>query len=127
MSKKILICDDELDLAQVVAMSLKAKGYQVFIAVDGMQSITIAHREKPDLILLDVKMPAGDGYTVYENLKKSTNTMLVPVVFFSALPAAELKEKVEKLGAAGYLTKPHDSKELILKIEKIFSQAGPVE
>ncbi|MCF7876963.1 MAG: response regulator [Candidatus Omnitrophica bacterium] len=127
MSKKILICDDEPDLAQVVAMSLKARGYQVLIAVDGMQSITLAHREKPDLILLDVKMPAGGGYIVYENLKKSTDTMLIPVIFFSALPARELKEKVEKLGAAGYLTKPHDSKELILKIEKALRQSGPPE
>lgn len=127
MAKKILICDDEPDLAQVVAMSLKAKGYDVLLAVDGVQSISVAHREQPDLILLDIKMPAGDGYTVYKNLKKSANTMLIPILFFSALPVDQLKAKAEEMGAAGYITKPYKSNDLFSKIEKTLGQMGSVE
>ncbi|MCF7887211.1 MAG: response regulator [Candidatus Omnitrophica bacterium] len=124
MAKKILICDDEPDLAQVVAMSLKAKGYEVLLAVDGVQSISVAHRQQPDLILLDIKMPAGDGYTVYKNLKKSANTMLIPIMFFSALSADQLKEKAEEMGAVDYITKPYEADDLFLKVRKVLGEAG---
>ncbi len=119
MAKKILICDDEFDLIQSVAIRFKAKGYEVFLAADGLQSVSLAHEKKPDLIILDIKMPAGDGCTVYENLKKSVNTMLIPVILFSALPAEVVKEKAEQLGAVDYITKPCDLNQMLLKIKKI--------
>lgn len=119
MAKKILICDDDPDLIKPVAARLKASGYEVLVASDGVQSVALAHREKPDLILLDIRMPAGDGYMVYENLQFSVATQLIPVIFFSALPPQEVKEKAEKFGAAGYLTKPCDLNLMLSTIKKV--------
>lgn len=118
MSKKILVCDDELDFAKVVTMRLKSKGYEVAIALDGVQSVIAAHREKPDLILLDIKMSAGGGRSVYENLQKSSDTMSIPVIIFSALPLYQVREQAKRLGASDYITKPYEPEELLNKIKK---------
>ncbi|MCF7887407.1 MAG: response regulator [Candidatus Omnitrophica bacterium] len=123
MAKKILICDDNLDLAKSVAMRLKASGYEVFLAGDGFQSVSLAHQKNPDLIILDIKMPAGDGCTVYKNLQSSINTKLIPVMLFSALPISEVKEKTKQLGAADCLTKPCDLSELVSKVQKILNDS----
>ncbi len=122
MEKKILICDDEFDLIQPVAERFRSCGYKVFLAADGLQSVSIAHKEKPDLIILDIRMPAGDGCTVYENLQYSVNTRLIPVIFFSALPVSEVKEKAQRLGAADYITKPCDLNELLAKVERVLGK-----
>lgn len=119
MSKKILVCDDEFDFAKVVTNRLKSKGYEVVIAVDGVQSVAAAHREKPDLILLDIKMPAGGGRSAYENLQTSSDTMSIPVIIFSALPPSQVKEQAEQLGASDYITKPYEPEELLSKIKKL--------
>ncbi|TET11452.1 response regulator [Candidatus Aerophobetes bacterium] len=69
MAKKILIADDEPDIVKMLSMRLKAHGYEVIAAFDGLQAVREAYKERPDLILLDIKMPVGDGY-------KETGTLL---------------------------------------------------
>lgn len=127
MTKRILICDDEFDVTQLVKTRLEPEGYSVLIAADGVQSVSVANRERPDLIILDIKMPAGDGYSVFENLKKSVRTMNIPVIFFSALPEAQVKQKAEELGAAGYIAKPYEPEELIGKVKKLLDVAQSSE
>ncbi len=119
MAKKILIADDELDFLQMLSMRLKANNYDVIIAQDGLQAVSQAFNHKPNLIILDVLMPCGNGYTVFERLKKSTFTMSTPVIFLSALPPTELARKAEELGTAGYVSKPYDPVDLIAKIKGI--------
>lgn len=122
MAKKILVADDEPDIVKMLSMRLKAYGYEIIAAFDGLQAVREAYKEKPDLILLDIKMPAGDGYTVFENLKRSVQIRLIPIIFVSALPPREVEEKVAQLGAQGFIAKPFDSKELVAKVKKVLGE-----
>jgi len=122
MAKKILVADDEPDIVKMLSMRLKAHGYEVIAAFDGLQAVREAYKERPDLILLDIKMPAGDGYTVFENLKRSVQIRLIPIIFVSALPPREVEEKVEQLGAQGFISKPFDSKELVARVKKVLGE-----
>jgi len=122
MAKKILVADDEPDLVKMLSMRLRAHGYEVIAAFDGLQAVKEAYKEKPDLILLDIKMPAGDGYTVLENLKRSVQIRSIPIIFVSALPPSEVEEKVVQLGAQGFISKPFDSKELIARVKKVLGE-----
>jgi CheY-like chemotaxis protein len=122
MPKKILICDDDLQIIKTVSERLKANGYDVISANDGIQSVSAAHKQNPDLILLDINMPAGNGETVYQNLKKSYHTNSIHVILFSALPYLELEQRAERLGVTDFITKPYDSNELLLKIQKALGE-----
>ncbi len=122
MAKKILVADDEPDIVKMLSMRLKACGYEVMGVFDGLQAVREAYKERPDLIILDVKMPVGDGYTVFENLKRSVQIRLIPIIFISALPPRQVEEKVAQLGAQGFIAKPFDSKELVAKVKKILGE-----
>ena len=116
MTKKILIADDEPDMVRMLANRLRANNYQVIAALDGMQALAAARRERPDLIILDVRMPAKDGYSVLQGLRASAQTTLIPIIFLSALPASQVREKANELGAEGHFTKPFDSEEIVARI-----------
>ena len=118
-AKKILIADDEPGVVMILGMRLKANGYQVIAAHDGAHTIALAHQEKPDLIILDVKMPGGNGYTVFEDLKASAGTMSIPIVFFSALPPEQAQQKATQLGADGFISKSADPDDILATITKI--------
>ena len=123
-AKKILIADDELGVVTILGMRLRANGYQVIAAHDGAQTIELAHQEKPDLIILDIKMPGRNGYAVFEELKASANTMSIPVKYFSALPPKQAQEKAIQLGADGFVSKSAYPNEILVKIRKSFAQFG---
>lgn len=122
MSKKILIADDEPHILQLLASRLKANNYTVVAAMDGMNTIRAAHAEQPDLILLDIKMPAGSGVSVFEALKKSVKTLTIPAIFITAYPSEEMRRKVLEMGAEDFIAKPFDSEELLKKIKKVFGE-----
>lgn len=119
MSKKILIADDELSVAKMLGKGLQAHGYQVMTAVDGVQAVKLAHQARPDLILLDIKMPGQNGYTVFKNLKMSTHTMLIPIIFMSALPWEQVEEATGGLRAQDFIHKPFHSQEVVAKLREI--------
>jgi len=119
MARKILIADDEPDVVKILGMRLRANGYKVIAAHDGAQTIELAHQEKPDLIILDIKMPDKDGYIVFKDLKTSANTMSIPVIFFSALPPDQTENKITALGADGFISKSADPDEALTKIKEI--------
>jgi len=122
MAKKILIADDEPGVVKILAMRLRANGYQVIAAYDGAETAELAHREKPDLIILDIKMPGIDGYTVFEDLKASANTRSIPVILFSALPPAQVQEKATQLGVDGFISKSANPDEILVMIKQILGQ-----
>jgi CheY-like chemotaxis protein len=93
MAKTILIADDEPSVVKILGMRLRANGYQVIAAHDGAQTVELAHQEKPDLIILDIKMSGKNGYSVFQDLREAVCTRSIPVVFFSAL----LPEQVQIL------------------------------
>ncbi len=116
--KKILIVDDSKTVLQVLRARLAEKGYSVLAAMDGMQGVMFAHRNEPDLIVLDYKMPAGDGSTVAQKIKLSAKTQDIPVVVFSAENMEELKPKLLAQGIVHFVKKP-DIDGLISTIESL--------
>ena len=119
MKKKILIVDDEPGIVKLLSMRLKSKGYQVFQAYDGMECVEIAEKEIPDLILLDVKMPQGGGIGAFEKLILSETTREIPVIFMTAYPQSDIKNKVTKMGAIGFVSKPFVSADFVQTIDMV--------
>ncbi|MGQ9537047.1 MAG: response regulator transcription factor [Actinomycetota bacterium] len=126
--KKILIVDDDEELVRILGINLMAEGFEVCAAFDGVSAVMRAHREQPDLIILDVRMPAGNGLNVVEKLRSSTRTFNIPILFLSALPREELKEKAAQAGVIHYLTKPFDLDVLLGTVKGILGikEARPV-
>ncbi len=116
--KKVLIVDDERDIVKVLMIRLRGAGYEVVTAFDGAQAIFVAHKEKPDLIILDIRMPAGDGFSVVEKLKHSTDTFSIPVIFLTGGPERDSEEKAMTLGARFYIKKPYDPEELLDAVKR---------
>ncbi|HMK77231.1 MAG TPA: response regulator [Thermodesulfobacteriota bacterium] len=108
---KILVVDDEEDMAKALNLRLKANGYNVVFASDSVQALTIANQENPDLILLDIMIPGGGGFVVAERLKQSAATHRIPIIFLTGIPGGE--ERAYKLGASGYVMKPYQPEELM--------------
>ena len=116
--KKILIVDDERDIVKALMIRLQGAGYEVVAAFDGAQGVFMAHKEKPDLIILDIRMPAGDGFSVAQRLKRSTHTFTIPVIFLTGSPEQNAEEKAMALGARFYVKKPYDPEELLDAIKR---------
>jgi DNA-binding response OmpR family regulator len=116
--KKILIVDDERDIVKALTIRLQGAGYEVVTAFDGAQAIFVAHKERPDLIILDIRMPAGDGFGVAEKLRHSASTFSIPVIFLTGGPERNSEEKAMTLGARFYIKKPYDPEELLDAIKR---------
>ncbi len=121
MKKKILVVDDEPGIVRLLSMRLKAKGYEVLEAFDGLQCVEIAKKEVPDLILTDIKMPVMSGITAFEKLIQMDITKNIPVIFMTAYPKLEVNNQVTLMGAKGFISKPFISKDLELIIERIIN------
>ena len=111
--KKILIVDDDEALVRILSVNLAIEGYEVFAAFDGMSAVMSAHKIKPDLIILDVRMPAGDGVSVGERLKLSTKTFTIPIIILIALPKEDVVEKGLQAGVMHCFAKPFDNGALL--------------
>jgi len=122
MEKKILIVDDEKDFVRVLTIRLERTGYQVVVAFDAVQAVTQTVQLKPDLILLDIRMPAGGGLEVLKNIKANDKTFGIPVIALTAISDEPTKEAAEKLGVSGYFVKPVDMDQLLGKIREVFAK-----
>jgi len=120
--KKILIVDDERDIVKGLMIRLKGTGYDVVTAFDGAQGVFMAHKEKPDLIILDIRMPAGNGFSVAQRLKRSIHTFTIPVIFLTGSPEKNAEEKAMALGARFYIKKPYDPEELLDAIKRALEE-----
>ena len=122
MPIKILIADDDQNTVSFLASMLKANKYKVVAAFDGLQAIAMAHKEKPDLILLDIMMPVRSGISIFENLKSSTLTALTPVIFITGVTNPEVRQKALEMGAADYIVKPFEVEDLLSKVRKALGE-----
>lgn len=116
--KKILIVDDERDIVRVLMIRLQTSGYDVVAAFDGAQGVFMAHKEKPDLIILDIRMPAGDGFSVAHRLRRSANTWAIPIIFLTGSPERGAEERAMEMGARFYIKKPYDPEELLDAVKR---------
>jgi len=122
MGKRILIADDEMDWIQMLAVRLRHEGYQTEAALDTVQATAQAVQLKPDLILLDIMMPAGGGLEALKNIRANVKTFSIPVIVLTARADNETKEAAEKLGISGYFVKPVDMDKLTGKIEEVLTE-----
>jgi len=117
--RKILIVEDDADIRGLLTMRLRQRSYDTSFATDGMSALTVARRESPDLVVLDLGLPAGDGFTVIERMRAITSLADVPVVVITARDAATNREKAEAFGAAAFVEKPIDFDELLETIDAL--------
>lgn len=117
-SRKILIVDDDPDLRLGLSVRLRATGYQTAVAVDGLSAISTALKERPDLIILDLGLPAGDGFLVMEWLKGIAALAEIPLIVLSARDEAENKDRAIQAGARAYFQKPANNEALLAAIEQ---------
>lgn len=117
---KVLVVEDEKDIATALTVRLKAGGYEVYVAYDALMGITNAVKQQPDVILLDVMIPAGGGIALAERINDLPAG--IPIIFLTASREPGLKEKAMALGAAGYIEKPYDANELLEKIKSVLGE-----
>jgi DNA-binding response OmpR family regulator len=122
ISKKILIVDDDKDLLLGLNIRLKASGYNVILAADAPSAISKAQREKPDLIIMDIGLPGGDGFTVMERLKSPQINVTSPIIILTARDAQTNRERALKAGAVAFLQKPAENGELLTIIRKALGE-----
>jgi len=116
--KKILIVDDDVDLLRGLTIRLKANNYEVVSATDAIFAVSVAMEEKPDLIILDLGLPGGDGYVIMDRLGKVAGTVGIPIIVLSAKDASLNKERALDCGAEAFFQKPADNDELLAAIRK---------
>jgi len=118
----ILVVEDELDVQKVVAKRLTSRGFTVHCASDGYQAVQLAHKIAPDLIVLDLQLPAGDGLSVLRKLRISDSTKKTHIVVLTGMTNELIKQSVLIEGVDAYLQKPYDSHVLLDTIDKILGE-----
>lgn len=123
--QKILIVDDDGNIAELIQLYLTKECYDTTIATDGEAALTILRHYQPDLVLLDIMLPGIDGYEVLREIRKSSN---IPVIMLSAKGETFDKVLGLELGADDYIMKPFDSKEMVARIKAVLRRmAAPAE
>ncbi|MBN2020336.1 MAG: response regulator transcription factor [Sedimentisphaerales bacterium] len=123
----ILVVEDELDVQKVIAKRLTSRGFTVHCAADGYQAVEMAHRVNPDLIVLDLQLPAGDGLIALRKMRMTAKIQRAHVIVLTGMTNEEYKQKVLKEGVDAYLQKPYDAQVLLDTIDKILSGKGDSE
>ena len=110
---KILIVDDDPDLRRAMKLRLRANHYDTVHASDGYSAISMAQKERPDLIILDLGLPAGDGLGVLKRLQDADTLSNIPVIVLTARSPQFNEQKALLAGAAAFFQKPADNEELM--------------
>lgn len=117
INKKILVVDDEENVSELLKLYLESENYEVQIAEDGIQAITLANQFKPDLIILDIMLPFKDGWQVAKELRQTIDT---PIIMLSAKGEESDKILGLNLGGDDYVTKPFSPGEIVARVKAIF-------
>ena len=117
--KRILIVEDEKDLADALKARLELDNYEVLIAPNGKEGVDLARKKKPNLIIMDVMMPIVGGYEACAILKKDPATKDIPILVLTALPNVKDAEAAFESGANDFLNKPYTNDRLMEKVRKL--------
>jgi two-component system OmpR family response regulator len=119
---KVLICDDDPLLLELMEFRLQAKGYDVVKAVDGAEALSRVGGERPDIVVLDAMMPKSDGFEVLARIKNDPDLSAIPVVMLTARKGEkDIVSALEK-GADDYLVKPFIPEELLARLARLVSR-----
>ncbi len=116
--RRILVADDEEGISRLLTRILQGAGYTVLTAMDGSQTVLQAHQETPDLILLDILMPAGGGLMALARLKMSAKTDTIPVIVLTGAASPDEEARALATGAIRVLRKPFDTATLLSAIRQ---------
>ena len=114
--RKILVVDDEQQLAMAVKIRLQSRGYQVATANDGQQALAAIEADRPDLVILDVLMPVMDGYSCMREINSRFGRGQIPIIILTARD--RMKDLFDLEGIADYVVKPFDHEDLLTRIER---------
>ncbi len=123
MKEKILIVEDEKDIAKMLEYNLNKEGYRVFAVRDGEDALDASFKEHPDIIILDLMLPGIDGLEVCKELKKEAKTAAIPVIMLTAKSQESDKVLGLELGADDYVTKPFSPRELMARVKAVLRRA----
>jgi DNA-binding response OmpR family regulator len=124
-NKRILIVDDDPDIRQGMQVRLEYGGYDTCFAADALSGESVTKKEKPDLIVLDLGLPAGDGFLLINRLKMHHTMGRIPIIVVSARDARTNRERAITAGATAYLQKPVDNVEFLAVIRKALGEIAP--
>lgn len=114
--KKLLLIEDDKDTVRAMAVRLKAQGYDLVVASDAISAISTARKEKPDLIILDLGLPGGDGFVVMDRLRSNCELMTIPIIVVSARDPKYNEPLAMQAGAHAFFQKPFETNELLNSI-----------
>ncbi len=123
--QKILVVDDDSNLVKALQLRLLANDYEITVAGDGYAAVANTKKERPDLIILDLGLPAGDGFSVLDRLNRTGNLPGIPVIVLSARDPQANEERAMRAGAIAYFQKPADNDELLQAIRGWLPPASP--
>ena len=123
--KKVLVIEDDGDMRLGYHILLRAHGYDTAFAGDSLAAISEARKQQPDVIILDLGLPAGDGFVVLERFRSNMNFTLIPVIVVSGRESHGNRDRALKAGARAYLQKPWNDHELLAIIGHLLGQADP--
>ena len=121
--QKIVVIEDEVDIADLIRYNLERAGYEVFKAHDGITGTDICIKERPDLVVLDLMLPGRNGFAVFKEIRRDARTSHIPVIMLTAKAQTEDRIQGLEAGADDYLTKPFSPKELVLRVNAILRRA----
>ncbi len=123
----VLIVEDDEDISRALTIRLEAEGFEVRQAFDAVLAMDAARKYQPDLAVLDISMPGGDGIQVAHRMRALDETKNTQIVFLTASKRPDLREGAAQVGAAAFFEKPYDAKELIAKVHSLLGTTLEVE
>ena len=118
--KRILIIEDDRKIAMALTLRLKSAGYEATTAYCALTGVDSAVKNPPDLVLLDICLPVGNGFAVAEKIRTLVPTP-IPIIFITASKQPGFRQKANELGAAGYFEKPYEAKELLAAVQNVLN------
>lgn len=123
---KILVCDDDLAINELIKVNLELEGHNVVQAYDGTTGFALCKQELPAMIILDVMMPEADGFTVAQRIRKNDSTKDIPILMLTALSQLEDKVNGFNLGVDDYLVKPFEMEELKVRVRALLKRVNKI-
>jgi DNA-binding response OmpR family regulator len=120
--KTILIIENDRKIAMALTLRFKSAGYEVAAAYDALTGVKAAVQNPPDLVLLDISLPDGNGFTVAEKIQALVRKP-IPIIFITASKQPGSRQKANELGAAGFFEKPYEAEELLAAIKNALDPA----
>jgi len=120
--RRVLIVDDDKVVHTYLKALLEKEGFKVFSALDAMQAPMMARQVKPDLIVLDIGLPAGDGYAVHGRIRSMSWTLSIPILVYTSRAKDEVLQHLPESGDLAYLSKPASGPDFLAAIHKLLGE-----